>query len=159
MRHPLVGVQSFLCERLSADVRAISWVKPESLHVTMKFLGEVAESQIKHVRDALASFPPFAPVELKAAKLEWLPPRGPLRIIAAGLSGDLERLSQLHQEIEIRCVPLGFPAESRKFLPHITLARVKQRLRATPRDIQQWAQPLLPTPSMSVKEFVLMESD
>ena len=60
-----------------------------------------------------------------ADRLDCLPPRGPVRVIAAGVGGDLPALGAIHAAIEEACHPLGFRREQRSFRPHVTLARAK----------------------------------
>ena len=158
VRAGLVRVRDELKARLAAEGRSISWVKVENLHVTMKFLGDVPETRVKELCDALGSVERTGAVELAGAKIHCLPPRGPVRVIAAGLEGDLERLAEAHGEIERKCAEVGIPLEGRKFLSHVTFARVKGRLRVQSREIEGWLEGLFPTARMVAREFVLMES-
>jgi 2'-5' RNA ligase len=159
VRDQIVRVADALREKLAAEPRGVSWTRPENLHVTMKFLGEVDSAHVKRLCDALASVPPPGEISLAAAKIQCLPQRGPLRIIAAGMSGDLTPLAELHRQIETSCAALGFREEGRRFLPHVTFTRVKQRLAMMPRQIEEFAEPLFPSAPMAVTAFVLMESD
>jgi len=158
VRAGLVRVRDELKARLAAEGRSISWVKAENLHITIKFLGEVPETRVKEVCDALGSVGRARAVELAGAKIHCLPPRGPVRVIAAGLEGDLKRLAEAHGEIEWKCADVGIPLEGRKFLPHVTFARVKGRLKVKAREIEEWVEGLFPTERMVAREFVLMES-
>jgi len=158
VRAALVRVRDELKTKWVSEREGVSWVKAENLHITMKFLGQVQETRVKDVCDALGSLGSGGAVELAGAKILCLPPRGPVRVIAAGLEGELERLSIVQREIEERCAELGFQKEGRRFLPHVTLARVKGRLHVKARDIEAWADALFPTPRMVAREFVLMES-
>jgi RNA 2',3'-cyclic 3'-phosphodiesterase len=158
VRSGLLRVRDELKSRLAAEGKGISWVKGENLHVTMKFLGEVPEARVKELCDALGLVGRVGAVELAGAKVVCLPPRGPVRVMAAGLEGDLERLAGVHRLIEERCAEVGYPPEGRKFLPHVTFARVKGRLRVKAPEIERWGEGLFPTQRMEAREFVLMES-
>ena len=144
--------------RLADEPRALSWVKAENLHVTMRFFGEVPESTVPDLCAALCSVPKPGPITLRASALHCFPPQRPPSVIAAGLTGQLEALTALHRDIETQCAPIGFPPEGRKFVPHITFARVKHRLGTRARDLERWARPFFPTPEMAATDFVLMES-
>src|SRR5690349_8452699 len=85
---------SQLCAELKTKLvdepRSLSWVKAESLHVTMKFLGEVPESAVPDLCAALSAVPKCGPLSLRACALHCLPRHRPPRVIAAGLNGQLE---------------------------------------------------------------------
>jgi 2'-5' RNA ligase len=137
----------------------VSWVRPENLHVTLKFLGEVPEPQVPKVCQALSDWASPGPMRLNADHIECLPPRGPVRVIAAGVGGDVGRLTLLHREIDRACGLLGFAAESRQYRPHVTLARAKVPLPSHVREhLASAGNPHMPGPAFDVAEFVLMES-
>jgi 2'-5' RNA ligase len=137
----------------------VSWVRPENLHVTLKFLGEVPEPDVPRVCEALSDCAFSEPMRLNVDHIECLPPRGPVRVIAAGVGGDVGRLILLHREIEDACGKIGFAPESREYRPHITLARAKVPL---PRHVRESLSAAggrhVPVPAFDVREFVLMES-
>src|SRR4051812_25317998 len=137
----------------------VSWVRPENLHVTLKFLGEVHEPDVPKVCDALSGCASAGPMPLIVDHIECLPPRGPVRVIAVGLGGDVGRLTLLHREIERVCGQLGFSSERREYRPHVTLARAKIPLPRHVRDqLMVAGAGQLPGPAFDVAEFVLMES-
>ncbi len=120
----LAGIQADLRERAGVQLR---WVRPEGIHLTLKFLGEVDESRLDRIEAALAgSVEPFD-VGIRAVKLGGFGGRG-LRVIWVGLEGNLDELGELAQVVERALVPAGFEEESRPFRPHFTLARVPDRL-------------------------------
>lgn len=144
---------------LGADYPKPSWVRPENLHVTVKFLGEVADSELPKLCDALRTVPSTGPMKLWPDRIECLPPNGPVRVICAGLMGDLDRFSDLHRKIEQRCETIGFPSERRRFRPHITLARLKDWLPSyTRKALADTSAGPLPAPEFNASEFVLMQS-
>lgn len=142
--------------RANPEKRA-TWSSPDKLHVTLKFLGEVDERKVRALCDALGRPPLRAPGDLRADHLECFPPRGAIRVIAAGLSGDLLSLRAIHAAVEDACDPLGFPREDRPFRPHVTLARAKpfgpRWDRETIGEGLAW-----PTPAFRPEAFQLMES-
>lgn len=100
------------------------WVHPEDVHVTLKFIGEVAPS---------ATAPIEAELERVAARSNPFPlrltgtgtfgsPQAP-RVLWAGLGGEPERLRALQADVERQLAALGYAPEERPFAPHLTLAR------------------------------------
>jgi 2'-5' RNA ligase len=141
------------------DDFGVSPTRAESLHVTLKFLGEVAESAVPELTDALNRVEVEAPIWLRAAFVDLLPPRGPIRVIAAGLDGDVARLTRLHRSLEDCCFGLGYPAERRDYRPHVTLARAKRPIPKALRDgLLELLQPNFPGPEFQAVGFSLFES-
>jgi 2'-5' RNA ligase len=108
----------------------LRYVRPEGIHLTLKFLGAVPESRLAAVTDALASATnEWAPVRLVLGRPGAFPARGSPRVLWAGVEGasaaDRERLRALAKRIEGRLAAAGFPREDR-FQPHLTLARVPE---------------------------------
>jgi RNA 2',3'-cyclic 3'-phosphodiesterase len=153
-------VREKLAELLMA-LRAISpqtrWVRPESLHVTLKFIGAVPEAKLPAIRSALASVRSDHPVALKFCGLGFFPNEKHPRVFWAGivappnlktLAGDIERASET----------VGIPREQRDFSPHLTLARFEsgrlpEKLRAA---IEENAGREFGSPQ--IRQFHLIES-
>src|SRR3712207_508452 len=85
-----------------AEAVAVSWVKPENLHVTLKFLGEVPDAAVGGLLESLARVD-VRPIRLVADHIVYFPKRGPVRVIAAGLGGDVRELVRLYEQIEAAC--------------------------------------------------------
>lgn len=141
------------------EVPATSWVRPENLHVTLKFFGAVPDSDLPVLCGALEGVNGAGMIRLVPDRTVCLPPRGPIRVISVGLSGELEWLHQLHRQIEERCEPIGFRPERRPFTPHITMARVKGWVPSYARGrLEKIGSVHLPAPQFDVCEFVLIQS-
>ena len=97
------------------------WVKPESLHVTLKFLGEVPENHLTAIEAALRKIEgiPF-PVAFKGTG--FFPTPKSARVFWVGVDAPQE-LPSLAGRIDAALRPLGFEPEQREFSPHLTLAR------------------------------------
>lgn len=98
-------------------------VDPENIHVTVKFLGEVAADRVGALREALDN-PGLAPFDVEARGLGVFPHPGSPRVVWVGVGRGAENFVQLSRLLDQRLAPLGFPREKR-FVPHATLARVK----------------------------------
>ncbi|MEW9032358.1 MAG: RNA 2',3'-cyclic phosphodiesterase [Planifilum fimeticola] len=100
------------------------WVHPRDLHITLQFLGECSPRTCERVKERLGEMAPtLDPFRLKLGDLGLFGnPRSP-RILWSGVEGELEALGRLQRAVVGRLSPLGFPAETRPFRPHLTLAR------------------------------------
>ena len=138
------SLRVFCAVELPADVRAAaaahaarlrrdfpearaSWVRPEGLHVTLKFIGEVAAARVRDISSAAeAAVEGFAPFSLLVEEAGTFPPRGAARVLWLGLRDESGGLARLQRRLEAECKAAGFPAEPRAFKPHLTLARLRQ---------------------------------
>lgn len=118
--------------RVIADLRgsggnAVRWVNPESIHLTLKFLGDVEEARIAGVAHALeAACGPVPAFSLGLGSPGAFPSAGSPRVLWIGLTGHLDSLAYLQRRMEDALQPLGFPGEEREFSPHLTLGRVRE---------------------------------
>jgi 2'-5' RNA ligase len=103
----------------------LSWVRPEGIHLTLKFLGAVPAKRLPEIEAAVARAVVGIPqLELTLGNLgAFGSPRWP-RVLWVEVAGDLDTLAKLQSQVEAELGPLVFPAESRRFSPHLTLARV-----------------------------------
>lgn len=136
LRSMLTGLQSQMKSHTQSPVK---WVDPSGVHLTLKFLGNVAGNRIAEITQTIeaasSGVPPF---QLEVKGLGVFPSLKRVQIIWVGLEGDIAQLCQLQQRIESSLAPLGFPPEGRPFTPHLTLARVRER--ATPEERQSLGQ-------------------
>jgi len=115
-----------LQERLRSCGADVRWVKPEQIHLTLKFFGNIEEEQ----REVIAAIMEEAASRIGAFSLSvrdlgaFPSPRNP-RVIWLGLHGWEENLLPLQRDIESRLQSAGFPPEDRPYRPHLTLGRVK----------------------------------
>jgi RNA 2',3'-cyclic 3'-phosphodiesterase len=108
--------------RRSCPELAARWVRRDNLHLTLVFIGEVADGGVPDVRAALE--PAFATraFDLRIDGFGAFPPSGPVRVVWMGVTEGRRELSLLHDEIQGR---LNRPGEPRPYAPHLTVARVK----------------------------------
>ena len=118
------GVQHCLAAQ---GIRA-RWVRPEGMHLTLKFLGRLVPEKIDAVAALLDTVAArYTPLQLTALGLGGFPNRGRPRILWAGIEGQSMRLGCLQQDIETGLAPLGWSKEKRPYKGHLTLARAKGR--------------------------------
>lgn len=121
---------SELIKKLSQSGARVGWVKKESIHLTLKFLGEVDERKIKEVSERLKKISSrIEPFKIRIEGTGWFP-EGSLnpRVLWIGIKYT-EQLKVLWKEIEKEMKDLGFKEEDRDFSPHITIGRVKDKER------------------------------
>jgi RNA 2',3'-cyclic 3'-phosphodiesterase len=94
-------------------------VKPELVHVTIKFLGDVPQENVESVAEALGRVM-AAPFPVRVLGMGAFPGRA-VRVVWLGLAGDFQ---ELYQKVEQALSPLGFAPDARGFSPHVTLGRV-----------------------------------
>jgi 2'-5' RNA ligase len=115
---------------LVGALRAISkeprWVRPENLHVTLKFLGEVPETKLDAARTALAQSRSEQPVTLEFRGLGFFPNEKHPRVFWAGIQASAN-LMKLAEDIDGAMEKLGILPEQRPFSPHLTLARFERQ--------------------------------
>ena len=130
LRRRLAEVQDGLNLAMSGD--GVRWSRPEGVHLTVKFYGEVDSERLPDLQAGLArAAAEAAPIRVQVQGLGVFPnPQRP-QVIWAGLAGDLAGLRALQAVVEVEAKTLGFKPEERDYAPHLTLGRVKAGLRPT----------------------------
>jgi len=111
-----------LIARLRPECRGARWVRPESMHLTLKFIGQTDSQKLDSIRDALAAVQSDQPVEMQFRGLGFFPNERRPRVIWCGVEAS-PNLAGLAADVDRALKPLGIPAETRAFVPHLTLAR------------------------------------
>jgi 2'-5' RNA ligase len=133
------------------------WTRPEGIHLTMKFLGEISAQQEAQVKKALGRVEQFERFTLRAQGFGFFPDAHRPRVFWTGLVAPPD-LARLAAQVENALAPLGFPPEGRPFKPHLTLARFKiPRPQPKLEALVAGEGNLLPA-SFEVSEFFLWES-
>jgi 2'-5' RNA ligase len=123
------GVQQKLGALLShlRPAAKLAWTTVERLHITTKFIGEWPEDRLDEMQLALRSVNPEGAFEIAIAGLGWFPNARNPRVLFAGVKGG-ERLNALARATEEAVLRLGIAAEKRAYSPHLTLARIRDRM-------------------------------
>ena len=167
----LATVQQNLKRRIEPEMKRdtrISWTKPASIHLTIKFLGDMDEQVIDPMLVAVEqTVGSQIPVNVPLERLGAFPrPQSP-RVLWVGPSenwergGEATRIAEIHGAIEQACEGLSFLRETRPFSPHLTLARIKVGERHVGVALAQTG--VLDRPlslgSLAVESVVLMKSE
>ena len=119
-------------ERLKKGCRFVganpSWVPTDTFHQTLVFLGEQSRSCLDDVAFAMqyaVDEVAAGPIRLSVAGVEFFPSARDPRTVSMALSGEVAKLSELQSALAEELHRAGFHIESRPFLPHVTLARIK----------------------------------
>lgn len=117
-----------LTAQLKPLCRGASWVRPEGMHVTLKFIGHaIADADAEKfaaARTALATVKSDAPVDMHYRGIGFFPNSRRPNVFWCDIQASLN-LAPLVAEMEKALASLGIPAESRLYVPHLTLARFK----------------------------------
>lgn len=151
-----------LVGRLTPALPRASWTRPESWHITLKFLGDIPAEAAERFADAIDDCATAVPGgDLSGGGATLFPPRGRPRVLGIGFapgSSALAPLADLAREAETLGRRVGARAEDRPFRPHVTLGRVREpwpaaAIGAFRREADAWVFPEWP-----VRSCVLYES-
>lgn len=139
----------------------VKWVSPDSIHLTLKFLGNIdVDTTVAITRAIEVSVRGIKPFHLKVKDLGVFPNLKRVQVAWVGISGEVDKLTRLQKNLESNLTPLGFTPESRSFTPHLTLARLSER--ASPDERQSFGQLIASTRfengDIKVKDISLMKS-
>jgi 2'-5' RNA ligase len=171
LRAELATVQQELKHRIEPEMKRgarISWAQPASIHLTIKFLGDMDEQVIDPLRAALVqAIGSQIAVSLPLERLGVFPrPQSP-RVLWVGPSehwergAEASRVAEIHGAIEQACEGLGFLRETKPFSPHLTLGRIRVGERQVGVALAQAGvlDRQLSLGSLAVESVVLMKSE
>jgi len=105
----------------------VKWVDPGGVHLTLKFLGNIPSKRVAEITEAIEEATQgISPFNLEISGLGAFPSLKQARVFWVGIGGEVDKLSRLQQNIDSALAILGFAKEERSFVPHLTLARIRQ---------------------------------
>jgi len=105
----------------------VKWVAPGGIHLTLKFLGNIPSKRVTEITEAIEETARgISPFHLEISGLGAFPSLKQARVFWVGIGGEVDKLSRLQQNIDSALAILGFAKEERSFVPHLTLARIRQ---------------------------------
>jgi len=141
--------------------RHVKWVKPENIHLTLKFLGESRPDELDRLSAEIRPIIAITrPIELNVHGLGAFPNFKRPRVIWVGVQAP-PSLIRLQQALEDAAEKIGYPREERTFSPHLTLGRVNRE--ASPAELARLGETIAQKPvgtlgSMTVSQLVLFRS-
>ncbi len=113
---------------LRNNIDGVKWERSQKLHVTLKFLGDVKEPDLNEISNLVEKVvEPYSPFKMSISDFGSFPSLQNPRVLYVGLSKNKE-LSKFQNKLDDGLSQIGFEKEERKFVPHITIGRVKQRM-------------------------------
>jgi len=165
LRRALAAVQTRLKERVAYALNPgvkVQWVRPESLHLTLKFLGDIEEAQVPVIGEALERVARAQRAFVVDAVGAGVFPeiRAP-RILWVGFTGTTDKLVQLAAAVESALASGGFPSENKPFAPHLTVARIKEGQRDLGRALAsgKFLELVTQVGTLPVRSIALMRSE
>lgn len=113
---------------LTPIVQDIRWTRPEGIHLTLKFFGNISKDDIPFIsRVVEQKTKDITPITLNVNAIGVFPGPSRPRVLWIGMQGEIDRLSRLQDEIEYDLQECGFQREKRNFEPHLTLGRARSQ--------------------------------
>ena len=121
----LLGIKE-LQEHLNRKTEGVRWINTNTIHLTLKFLGNISLEKVEVLCAALGVLSEsHGSFHLSPSGIGAFPRLNRPKVIWLGVGGDLEALEVLWRDVEKICYTVGFEKEERSFSPHLTLGRVK----------------------------------
>jgi len=127
----------------------IRWVRPESIHLTLKFLGDIKAVKINEIAEAISkTVVRYTPISLQAKGVGVFPGIKRPQVLWVGLAGQLEPLVSLQKTLDENLETIGFPMEKRPFKGHLTMGRMKAKI-----DVKKFGDVLMTFRSFESEAF------
>ena len=144
------------------QIDSLRLVRPEGVHLTLKFLGDIDAARVPQIAEAMTTVAAWhEPFSLTLGTPGAFPSATRARVLWLGVEGRLQRLRLLQADMDEALTEIGFPAERHSFNPHLTIGRIHHRAPGTDRHRAADALTALPTPAdqaIAVNGISLMKS-
>lgn len=138
----------------------LRWVRPENVHLTLRFLGDISTGTIAGIRSALEHLAVgVSPFNLQVKGAGVYPGAARPRVVWLGLDGQVDRLVDLYSRLSLLLFQQGIPEENRPFRGHLTIGRVKDRIDADRLKVQMAGLKIIESRPFAVERICLFKSD
>jgi RNA 2',3'-cyclic 3'-phosphodiesterase len=136
-----------------------AWVRPENIHLTLKFLGDIGSAEIETIAETIAeACKLYEPFQLTVRGMGVFPGADRPRVLWVGVGGQVDVLEKLQHSLAQQLAGCGYPDEKRRFSAHLTIARFKGSV-ATQVLLQAiQAQAAFETQAFVAREIILFQS-
>ena len=125
---PEIQKETLASARTLPSEDRVRWTRPDNVHLTLKFLGDIREEDLGDLRAALGEVCEMHTLfDVELAGLGAFPSARRAKVLWAGVGAGSDRLRSLATDIDAALAPLGFEGEKRSYVPHLTLGRVRGR--------------------------------
>ncbi len=137
----------------------LNFVKPQNIHITLRFLGDVSIGMVDSIYEEMQKVS-FAPFDIEIRGLGAFPNLNYVRVVWAGIQKGAEELKNVFNQLEPRLRRLGFKPDPKGFSPHLTIARVrtgrnKNELIQCIKDLEDYEFGVLKADCLRLKKSVL----
>lgn len=146
-------------EKRALPESGMRWVAPETIHITLKFCGEIPQEMVWAVAELFDKELPRGRFELSVSGIGGFPKLSSPRVIWTGISGDTNKLSALAIAADKLAARRGVERERKKFSPHITLGRRSDTSPLPIETLRQLERHEISLPSWTVREAIFMRSE
>lgn len=143
---------------LADDLEGVRWTPADNLHLTLRFLGDTAEEKQAQMETALARVR-VEPFVLPVGGLGVFPPRGPAKVLWAGVGSGHTRLYQLRKQVDEALLSVDMTIDVRTFAPHFTIARLGENVEPKHLGKYLYHHRKFEAPPFRVSSFELYASD
>ena len=154
----IVNIKKILQTTIDSKGVEIKWVRDGNMHLTLKFNGHTPDASVDNINKTLQCVTEdFSSISLSIVGSGCFPRPERARTLWVGIAGEIDKLDDFVDAINGSLEPFGFPIQERKFIPHITLARIKYPQKYTP-DITQFLNTTFTELPMKISIINLMSS-
>ena len=154
----IVNIKKMLQSTIDSKGVEIKWVRDGNMHLTLKFIGHTPDASVEDINKTLQCVTEdFSSISLSIVGSGCFPRPERARTLWVGITGEKDKLNDFVDAINISLEPFGFPIQERKFIPHVTLARIKYPQKYTP-DVTQFLNTTFAELPMKISRINLMSS-
>ncbi|MEE9572880.1 MAG: RNA 2',3'-cyclic phosphodiesterase [Candidatus Neomarinimicrobiota bacterium] len=129
----IVSVSNMLKTTVNSKKDNVKWVNPGNIHLTLKFLGDTPFDTVDEINKTLKDLvTSHSALELVINETGCFPKIERPRVLWLGVDGEITQLQDFVSDLNVKLEKLGFPLDENKYIPHITLARIKYPPKNTP---------------------------
>lgn len=155
---PPAPVREELAALEEPEFEGVRWVPADNLHLTLRFVGDTGDEKREQFEAALARVR-VEPFVLPVGELGVFPPRGPAKVLWAGVGGGHTRLWQLRKQVDEALLSVDMTIDVRTFAPHFTIARLGETVEPKPLAKYLARHQRFEAPPFRVASFELYASD